>query len=297
MEVYGAGWWKVEAYLPEGSGQTDLSSAVSYEIVHKNKTDAVTLDHSTKTGWTELGCWEFTGDAESISVIPAKGQAGWAYVDAVRLTYMGQNDPSAEYWIVDNTDENAIRTGTFPSGTEAGWQNPSTYRAGCVGDNYYSLKSGDPEASFTWQFRVPKNGYYSLSISLPDCEKGMDNQSAKYELRSWDCEESREVVTSKELSHAARTAGWYEVGRVYLTASDTLQNLITLKGPTNGVCVVDAAKLEYIGTELPMESGSYCIDLNDKQPDNSWSRRGDPERIARLRQHDGRDGSAAFRAA
>ena len=265
VEVYGAGWWKVEAYLPEGSGQTDLSSAVSYEIVHKNKTDAVTLDHSTKTGWTELGCWEFTGDAESISVIPAKGQAGWAYVDAVRLTYMGQNDPSAEYWIVDNTDENAIRTGTFPSGTEAGWQNPSTYRAGCVGDNYYSLKSGDPEASFTWQFRVPKNGYYSLSISLPDCEKGMDNQSAKYELRSWDCEESREVVTSKELSHAARTAGWYEVGRVYLTASDTLQNLITLKGPTNGVCVVDAAKLEYIGTELPMESGSYCIDLNDKQ--------------------------------
>ena len=265
VEVYGAGWWKVEAYLPEDSGQTDLSSAVSYEIVHKNKTDAVTLDHSTKTGWTELGCWEFTGDAESISVIPAKGQAGWAYVDAVRLTYMGQNDPSAEYWIVDNTDENAIRTGTFPSGTEAGWQNPSTYRAGCVGDNYYSLKSGDPEASFTWQFRVPKNGYYSLSISLPDCEKGMDNQSAKYELRSWDCEESREVVTSKELSHAARTAGWYEVGRVYLTASDTLQNLITLKGPTNGVCVVDAAKLEYIGTELPMESGSYCIDLNDKQ--------------------------------
>lgn len=265
VEVYGAGWWKVEAYLPEGSGQTDLSSAVSYEIVHKNKTDAVTLDHSTKTGWTELGCWEFTGDAESISVIPAKGQAGWAYVDAVRLTYMGQNDPSAEYWIVDNTDENAIRTGTFPSGTEAGWQNPSTYRAGCVGDNYYSLKSGDPEASFTWQFRVPKNGYYSLSISLPDCERGMDNQSAKYELRSWDCEESREVVTSKELSHAARTAGWYEVGRVYLTASDTLQNLITLKGPTNGVCVVDAAKLEYIGTELPMESGSYCIDLNDKQ--------------------------------
>lgn len=265
VEVYGAGWWKVEAYLPEGSGQTDLSSAVSYEIVHKNKTDAVTLDHSTKTGWTELGCWEFTGDAESISVIPAKGQAGWAYVDAVRLTYMGQNDPSAEYWIVDNTDENAIRTGTFPSGTEAGWQNPSTYRAGCVGDNYYSLKSGDPEASFTWQFRVPKNGYYSLSISLPDCEKGMDNQSAKYELRSWDCGESREVVTSKELSHAARTAGWYEVGRVYLTASDTLQNLITLKGPTNGVCVVDAAKLEYIGTELPMESGSYCIDLNDKQ--------------------------------
>ena len=265
VEVYGAGWWKVEAYLPEGSGQTDLSSAVSYEIVHKNKTDAVTLDHSTKTGWTELGCWEFTGDAESISVIPAKGQAGWAYVDAVRLTYMGQNDPSAEYWIVDNTDENAIRTGAFPSGTEAGWQNPSTYRAGCVGDNYYSLKSGDPEASFTWQFRVPKNGYYSLSISLPDCEKGMDNQSAKYELRSWDCEESREVVTSKELSHAARTAGWYEVGRVYLTASDTLQNLITLKGPTNGVCVVDAAKLEYIGTELPMESGSYCIDLNDKQ--------------------------------
>ena len=265
VEVYGAGWWKVEAYLPEGSGQTDLSSAVSYEIVHKNKTDAVTLDHSTKTGWTELGCWEFTGDAESISVIPAKGQAGWAYVDAVRLTYMGQNDPSAEYWIVDNTDENTIRTGTFPSGTEAGWQNPSTYRAGYVGDNYYSLKSGDPEASFTWQFRVPKNGYYSLSISLPDCEKGMDNQGAKYELRSWDCEESREVVTSKELSHAARTAGWYEVGRVYLTASDTLQNLITLKGPTNGVCVVDAAKLEYIGTELPMESGSYRIDLNDKQ--------------------------------
>ena len=265
VEVYGAGWWKVEAYLPEGSGQTDLSSAVSYEIVHKNKTDAVTLDHSTKTGWTELGCWEFTGDAESISVIPAKGQAGWAYVDAVRLTYMGQNDPNAEYWIVDNTDKNTIRMGTFPSGTGDGWQNPSTYRAGYVGDNYYSLKSGDPEASFTWQFRVPKNGYYSLSISLPDCEKGMDNQGANYELRSWDREESREVVTSKELSHAARTAGWYEVGRVYLTASDTLQNLITLKGPTNGVCVVDAAKLEYIGAELPVESGSYRIDLNDKQ--------------------------------
>ena len=264
VEVYGAGWWKVEAYLPEGSGQTDLSSAVSYEIVHKNKTDAVTLDHSTKTGWTELGCWEFTGDAESISVIPAKGQAGWAYVDAVRLTYMGQNDPNAEYWIVDNTDEHTICTGTFPSEMTGGWQKPSTWRAGHVGDNYYSLKKGDAEASFTWQFQIPKNGYYAVSINLPDCKTGMDGEGANYQVLSWDTETSVEQLLTKRLSHSAE-AGWHRVARVYLKASDDLQNVLKLTGPTKGVCVVDAAKLEYIGAELPVESGSYRIDLNDKQ--------------------------------
>lgn len=264
VEVYGAGWWKVEAYLPEGSGQTDLSSAVSYEIVHKNKTDAVTLDHSTKTGWTELGCWEFTGDAESISVIPAKGQAGWAYVDAVRLTYMGQNDPSAEYWIVDNTDEHTIRTGQFPSGTTTGWQNPSTWRAGYVGENYYSLKSGDQNASFTWQFQVPKDGYYTVSINLPDCKTGMEEQGASYEVLSWDLESSQTQPSTRQVSHSAE-AGWYPIARVYLKASEEWQNVLKLTGPTNSVCVVDAAKLEFIGSELPIESGEYRIDLNDKQ--------------------------------
>ena len=264
VEVYGAGLWKVEVYLPEGSGQTDLSSAVYYEIVHKNKTDTVTLDHSTKTGWTELGCWEFTGDAESISVIPAKGQAGWVYVDAVRLTYMDQNDPNAEYWIVDNTDKHTIRTGTFPSEMTGGWQKPSTWCAGHVGDNYYSLKKGDTEASFTWQFQIPKNGYYAVSINLPDCKTGMDGEGTNYQVLSWDTETSVEQLLTKRLSHSAE-AGWHRVARVYLKASDDLQNVLKLTGPTKGVCVVDAAKLEYVGAELPVESGSYRIDLNDKQ--------------------------------
>ena len=185
-------------------------------------------------------------------------------MDAVRLTYMDQNDPNAEYWIVDNTDKHTIRTGTFPSEMTGGWQKPSTWCAGHVGDNYYSLKKGDTEASFTWQFQIPKNGYYAVSINLPDCKTGMDGEGTNYQVLSWDTETSVEQLLTKRLSHSAE-AGWHRVARVYLKASDDLQNVLKLTGPTKGVCVVDAAKLEYVGAELPVESGSYRIDLNDKQ--------------------------------
>ena len=260
LNLYGAGYWTVEAYIPEVPDGITASTNVSYEVTHGITLDTVTLDHTTASGWTKLGTWKFSGDSdECITMIPPKGESGWAMADALRLTYRGTTDPDATIVIVDNTDEeNTVLTGTFPSGVTAGWVGSSTYRTGYVGENYYSLRVGDDDASFAWKFTIPRTGYYRVSISLPDCITGDLATSVKYEVYS------KDGTNSVSISHS-QPQGYHSLGVFYLEKSEEATTVVKLIGPNKSVCVVDAAMIEFVGEEKPVESGDFAIKLDDPQ--------------------------------
>ena len=256
------GWWKVEAFIPESAETETLSSQVTYAVTHDGQQDTVIMDHTTASGWTELGTWYFAADGEeSIMLMPGTGEEKWALVDAVKITYMGKMDPDADYEVVDNTDtEKTVIGGTWhdSAGAAAGWQGPSTYRPGFVGENYYSLRGGD-DSTFTWKFSVAQTGYYRISVSIADGSTGGVSESVKYEIQT------STGVRNVSISHK-QPAGYYSLGNFQLTAGDEPQPVLKLIGKESGTaCMVDAAMIEFLGTEPVFETGEYSIDLEDPQ--------------------------------
>ena len=260
-----AGYWTAEVYIPENT-ELELAESVSYEVVHGGRTETVPLvpRELVSNEWTKLGTWNFTGEeGEMVSLYPEKGAAGWALVDAVRLTYRGATNPDALAVIVDNTEEDlTILTGTWRDTTVSGttgWQGTSTYRSGFVGENYFSLRAGDPEATFTWKFAAPETGYYRAYVNIADGTSGSLAQSVTYQLTGSDGKSK-----TSALNHA-QPAGYYSLGTVYLEKGDAAVPVIKLVSLDNNSCMVDAAMIEYLGTELPVEKGYYRIDLDDPQ--------------------------------
>lgn len=172
---------------------------------------------------------------------------------------------AADVIVVDNTDsDNVVLTGTWRATSQtgtSGWQGASTYRSGYIGENYYSLRNGDSEATFTWKFAPEKTGYYKVYINLPDGSDNAVSTSVTYELYSSDGSSNQYTV-----SHC-QTAGYYLIGTCCLEASSTAVPVIKLVNVANSACMVDAAKIEFIGEELPVnkDSGKYVIDLSDPQ--------------------------------
>lgn len=256
------GYWKIEVYIPDAAEKESLSSEATYTVAHDGQQDNVVVDHTMASGWTELGTWHLAADGkESIMLKPGTGNADWALVDAVKITYMGKIDPQADYEIVDNTDkEKTVIGGTWHDspGAATGWQGISTYRPGFVGENYYSLRGGD-DSTFTWKFSVEKTGYYRVSVSIADGSTGGVSSSVNYEIQT--STGTRNVA----ISHM-QPAGYYTLGNFKLTAGDELQPVIKLIGKNSGTaCMVDAAMIEYLGTEPVFETGEYSIDLEDPQ--------------------------------
>ena len=258
------GYWKVEVYIPDIADKSNLNSQVAYSVLHDNEEESITVDQTEAAGWTELGTWYFAADGEeSVKLLPGSGNVEWALVDAVRITYMGKVDPGLIRVIVDNTDtDQVIIGGTWHDsptpGTTPGWQGASKYRSGYVGENYYSLRGGD-DSTFTWKFQVPKTGYYRISINIADGTSGSVSTAVRYELQT------DSGVKNATLSHA-QPAGYYSLGCFPLTEGDELQPVVKLIGPERvESCMVDAAMLEFVGTEPVAETGRYQIDLSDPQ--------------------------------
>ena len=256
------GYWKVEAFIPEWTDKDSLSSQVTYSVSHDGKEDSVTLDLTTASGWTELGTWHFAADRkESIRLIPGTGNVKRALVDAVKITYMGKVSSDVVYEVVDNTDkERTVIGGTWhdSAGAATGWQGASTYRPGFVGENYYSLRGGD-NSTFTWQFPVTQTGYYRVSVSIADGSTGGVSGNVNYEVQT------STGVRKVTISHV-QPAGYYSLGNFHLTAGDELQPVVKLTGlGAAEACMVDAAMIEYLGTEPVVETGEYSIDLDDPQ--------------------------------
>ncbi len=254
-----AGYWNVEVYVPDAPENIVISDAVAYQINCAGGVKNFTLDQTNASGWVKLGSAYFSGDGtETVKVTPPKGEANWALVDAVRLTYAGATDPEAPVIVVDNTDSANVLTGDFPNAGGIGWAGTSTYRAGYVGENYYSLRSGDENAAFTWMFTVTKSGYYEVSVNLPDGSSGGVSTGVSYELYG------RDETKTAILSHA-QAAGYYSLGRVYLEAGEESVAVVKLVNPGDTACMVDAAMIEYVGDELTTPEGNYQIDLSDPQ--------------------------------
>ena len=260
------GYWKIEVYIPDAAEKDSLSTEVAYTVTYDGQQqDNAVVDHTTASGWTELGTWHLAADGkESVMLKPDTGNADWALVDAVKITYMGKMDPQADYEIVDNTDkERTVIGGTWHDspGAATGWQGISTFRPGFVGENYYSLKGGD-DSTFTWMFSVKKTGYYRVSVSIADGSSGAKvSNSVNYEIQT-------SAGTKKVVLSHMQPAGFYTLGNFQLTAGDELQPVVKLIGKNSGTTaafMVDAAMIEYLGEEPVVETGEYSIDLEDPQ--------------------------------
>ena len=255
-----AGYWEIEAYIPEAPEGISLGSKVNYQIVSQEGIENITIDQSAKTGWVKLGIWLFAANgSETISLAPEKNGSDWALVDALRLSYKGLTDPDSVTIVVDNEDaENTVITGAFPNSSGNGWVGSSNYREGFIGENYYSFRIGDPEASFSWKFAVPKNGYYEVSVNIPDGSTGSIDSRVVYEVYA---ATGTETITISQ----SRSKGYISLGTFYFEATDDATALLKLLGPTETVCMVDAAMIEFKGDTLTTDKGYYNINLNDPQ--------------------------------
>ena len=269
------GYYALSVNLPDCKTGMETSGG-TYEITafdlesNAAKTYKKQISHQHPAGYVSLGEYYFKAgtDAQKVLTLRSTNVNDVAVVDAAKLEYVA---PAVEPMTVDNTDTNNVdRTGTFPDTFDddpekKGWAGANTAREGYIGENYYTLKGGDKDASFTWKFQIPKDGIYELEISLPNCEEKMELSGGTYEISTYNFADDKAETVEKKVSHKS-SKGWVSLGQYSFKAAENLQDVLTLRSMNVPyVAVVDAAMLTFVKKPEAVESGSYTIDLNDPQ--------------------------------
>ncbi|MBS7530884.1 polysaccharide deacetylase family protein [Hazenella sp. IB182353] len=214
------GTYRVKVFYTSGS---DRATNAPYTIYANGSTTTKTVNQQINgQSWVDIGSYNFKSGTNKIVLSDLAN--GYVIADAIQIEKIKETTP--EVITLDNTDSSHSKIGTWPLSTNV---------AGYYGSNYQPNASGSGADTFTWNFNIPAEGRYKVSVYYPAAPDRATN--APYTVHS------NGSTTTKFVNQQTKGSTWVDIGSYHFKNGT---NKIVQSDLANGYVIADAIRIEKV---------------------------------------------------
>ncbi|WP_269537801.1 family 16 glycosylhydrolase [Cerasicoccus fimbriatus] len=205
-----------------GSGRPDN---VPVNIIYEGGTSQTTVNQQINGGmWNSIGVYSFAAGTSGHVKIETTGTSDFVIVDAIQ--FVPQSVPALTDIIIDSTDSEAIKTGTWSSSTAA---------SGYYGSNYLQDgATGKGAKSVAYIPDIPELGLYDIFLRWTDSSNR--SEDTPYTVYSAD------GVTGFLADQTQNGGEWVPLGGFVLDAGMTNEVVLSTEGTDGKHVIADAVR-------------------------------------------------------